>query len=76
MAARPERAKAVGIELEDRGALHEVEHAEAGREAGAPRRGENVVRPRHIVADDLRGIAAEKDAPALRISADNDQDRR
>ena len=26
---RPERAQARGIELEDRGALHEIEHAEA-----------------------------------------------
>src|SRR6476661_4599211 len=57
----PERAQAIGVKLEDRGALHEVEHAEARGEAGAPRRGKDVVRPRHIVADHLGRVTAEKD---------------
>src|ERR1700731_66835 len=58
---RPERGKLLGAAFENRGALHEVEHAEA---RGKPRRArgrQHVVRARHIIADRLRRMGAEKD---------------
>ena len=61
MAAGAERRERLAVELEDRGALHEVEHAEARGEAGAARGRQHVVGARHVVADHLGRVGAEED---------------
>src|SRR5262245_1943862 len=48
---RCQACQRVGVELQDRRALHEIEHAEARREAGATCRRQHVIGTRHIVAD-------------------------
>ena len=69
MAAGPEPASARCVELQDRCALHEVEHAEARGEARAARRRQHVVGAGDIVADHLRRVRPRKIAPALRMRA-------
>ena len=65
MAAGPSARKARGVELQDRGALHEIEHGEARGEARAARRRQHVVRAADIVADHLGRVAAEKDRAGI-----------
>src|SRR5262249_56565093 len=43
-----------------RSAFHKVESAEPGRKRSRTRSGKNVVRPRHIIANGLRSISADK----------------
>ena len=65
-----ERAQRIRVEPQDRGALHEVEHAEARREARRARGRQHVVRAGDVVADRLRRVCApRKIAPALRMRA-------
>ena len=53
------------VELEDRGALHEVEHAEPRGEAGAAGGRQHVVGARHVVADHLRRMRAQEDGAGI-----------
>jgi hypothetical protein len=55
------------IELQDRRALHEVEHAQSRRELGAAGGGEDVVGAADVIADHFRCVAPRMIAPALRI---------
>ena len=65
MAAGASACERARVELQDRGALHEVEHAEARGEAGAARRRQHVVGARHVVADHLRRVRAEEDGAGI-----------
>jgi hypothetical protein len=56
-----ERAQLLRPAFEDRGALHEIEHAEAGGEPRRPRRRQDVVRAGDIIADRLRRVRADED---------------
>ena len=53
---RPQRAQLVRPAFQDRGALHEVEHAEPGGEPRRTRRRQHVVGAADIVADRLRRV--------------------
>ena len=53
--------KAAGVAADDRGALEEVVDRQARREARRAAGGQHVVGAGHIVADGLRGVAAEED---------------
>ncbi len=64
-----ERAQLVGPAFEDRGALHEIEHAEAGREAGGARGRQHVVRAADIVANCLGRVCPEKDRAGIADAA-------
>ena len=55
-AGGPISARLAASQPNQRGPLHEVEHAEAGGEAGAARRGKHMVRSCHIVTDRLRRV--------------------
>ena len=59
------RASCSGAAFEDRGALHEVEHAEARREARRARGRQHVVGAGDIVADRLRRVRAEEDRAGI-----------
>src|SRR5690242_7554762 len=48
---RGQACKSSLVKAQDRGALHEVEHTQAGGEASSSRRRQNVVGARHIVAN-------------------------
>ena len=69
---RRQRRNCSGAELQDRGALHEIEHRQAGREARRARRRQHVVGAADIVADRLRRVAAEEDRAGI---ADPGQER-
>ena len=58
---RPELGQLGRAELEDRGPLHEVEHAEARGKPCRPGSRQHVIGPGNVVADRLRGVRAEKD---------------
>ena len=66
---RAERAQLLGPAFEDRGALHEIEHAEPGREARRARGRQHVVRAADIVADRLRRMRAEEDRAGIADAA-------
>ena len=61
IAAGPSARSCSGPAFEDRGALHEVEHAEARREARRARGRQHVVGAADVVADRLRRVGAEED---------------
>ena len=60
-----QRGERLGVELQERRALHEVEHAEAGGEAGAARRRQHVVGAGDVVADHLGRVRAEEDGAGI-----------
>ena len=64
-----ERAQLVGPAFEDRGALHEVEHAEPGREAGRARGRQHVVGAADIIADRFGRMGAEEDRAGVADAA-------
>lgn len=51
-----ELLEGAGVKLQQRGPLHEVEHAEAGRKASRTRRRQHVIGPSDVVTDNLRRI--------------------
>ena len=57
----PERAQLIGAAFQDRGALHEVEHAKPGGEPRRARGRQHVVGAADIVADRFRRVGAEED---------------
>ena len=59
------RAQLLRAAFEDRGAFHEVEHAEAGGEARRARGRQHVVRAGHIVADRLRRMRADENRAGI-----------
>ena len=73
---RREAPQLLGAELEDRGALHEVEHRQAGREARRARGRQHVVGAADIVADRLRRVAAEEDRAGIADAATGSLRRR
>ena len=66
----------LGAELEDRGALHEVEHRQARREARRAGGRQHVVGAADIVADHLRRVAAEEDRAGIADAATGSLRRR
>ncbi len=60
-----ERAQLLRAAFEDRGALHEVEHAEPGRETRRTRRRQHVVGAGDIIADRLRRVGADEDRAGI-----------
>src|SRR5438045_9665680 len=66
---RPERAQLIGTAFEDRRALHEVEHAEPGREARRARGGQHVVRATDIIADRLGRVGTEENGAGVAYPA-------
>src|SRR5690606_29267126 len=58
---RPDAGEAGGIAGDDRAALQEIEHAEAGGEARAACRRQDVVGSGHVIAERLRRVAPEED---------------
>ena len=65
IAAGASARKLLRAELQHRGALHEVEHRQARREARRARGRQHVVGAADIVADDLRRVAAEEDRAGI-----------
>src|SRR5690606_15890365 len=62
---RAEGAKLVRTQLEDRGALDEIEHRQPRREPRRARRRQYVVRAADIIADDFRRVAADEDRTGI-----------
>jgi hypothetical protein len=62
---RAKRLQAIGIELEKRGALHKVQHTEAGSKAGAARGRQHVIGAGDVIADHLRRIAPDEDGAGI-----------
>ena len=65
IAAGASARRLVRVELQDRGALHEVEHREARGEARRARGRQHVVRAGDIVADHLRRMPPEEDRAGI-----------
>ncbi len=63
IAAGAERRKLIGAAFQDRGALDEIEHAEARREARRARGRQHVVRAADIIADRFRRIGSRQRSP-------------
>ena len=61
----PERAQLLGPAFEQRGALHEIEHAEARREARRARGRQHVVGAGDVIADRFRRVRAEEDRAGI-----------
>src|SRR6516165_8514493 len=53
------------VKAQDGGALHEVEHAQAGGETGTACRRQDVVGARHIVTDHFGCVGAQEDRPGV-----------
>ena len=53
------------VKAQNGGALHEVEHAQAGGETGTACRRQDVVGARHIVADHFGCVGAQEDRPGV-----------
>ena len=62
---RSQRAQLVRPAFQDRGPLHEIEHAEARREPRRARRRQHVVGAADIVADRLRRVGPEEDRAGI-----------
>ena len=62
---RPQRPKLLWPAPQDRRSLHEVKHAEAGREPRRARRRQHVVGAADIIANRLRRVGTEKDRASI-----------
>src|SRR5271156_5583593 len=61
----PERRERLRVAFEDRGALHEVEHAETRGEPGRARGRQDMVRAADVVADRLGGKRPKEDRASI-----------
>ncbi len=70
IAAGPERAQLIRPAFQHRGALHEVEHAEAGRKPRRARRRQHMVGAADVIADRLRRMGAEENRAGIADAVD------
>src|SRR5579862_7562724 len=60
-----DRAQARRVARDQRGALHEIEHAEAGGKPRAACRRQHVIGPRDIIADRFGGVTAQEERAGM-----------
>ena len=65
MASGPRAAMAAGIQRQQRGALHEIQHRQAGGEARRARGGQHMVGPGDIIAHGFGRVAAQEDRAGM-----------